>query len=833
MVLCASILLGTTLKDVSYSIKQNGIMVNIDYSNQINDDDIIGWKSDRGWVYLTLLGVRSPKNKVPQQIFKDPVKKIVIDDFDESTQLAVLINKPVLGYDIINSKTSPTTVIFIHTEMKKSEVASLKKHIDEEGFSVFNVAKSSGFPKYNTNFRSAFDQARKELGPNSIFEYHGKLYTTNHPREKDSKLNSMLIKASEAKQAFEDSSRFASKSPEKDLKKRELEEIYIEKKTGDILTETISKPKLKKLILEKKTPLIVDNKNLLLSKADKIIKKKPNQIETKEASSLHFKQNKTAKVEKNIIVEKKQSFFKNFVQLLNRSKEKKSLPIQITENGSSYFNNEENYVKLQKKHIPEKLEKVDLQRDKIITINLSETQRPDTNVVEPLSLKENNFNSTSRYIKLQKEHVPDLLYETIPDTLVYGNIPEYNTQVSDTNVVEAWFTNEAIISDEYDATRLQKKYVPLYSDNRTLDTTRFTPYSGSSTQFSDTNVVEAWFTDDSFISDEYDATRLQKKYVPLYSDNRTLDTTRFTPYSGSSTQFSDTNVVEAWFTDDSFISDEYDATRLQKKYIPKRKKSQTFNKNDKSDYFLSMPQKPEFTDPEVLDNRYIIRYKNIELKKDQKSKKDEVFNKKNEHNTWLSFFPFQSDSNKKSLKWEFKREKEVPDFLQTERESLNYSSNDNDQYSWKESLSPSRPKSFPKRQTDPGFMYYHNSGINVEANIDGVPIYIDGKFVGETPLKRPVQVEPGWHQVSGFSPVYTQLAAQKGLQYVGYDPIIENNKLYGATTVYTETGKLETVELRFNQMGDTPKKWKEVSGGMNIGLPMIFFIFGFMTWGMG
>ena len=779
MVLCASILLGTTLKDVSYSIKQNGIMVNIDYSNQINDDDIIGWKSDRGWVYLTLLGVRSPKNKVPQQIFKDPVKKIVIDDFDESTQLAVLINKPVLGYDIINSKTSPTTVIFIHTEMKKSEVASLKKHIDEEGFSVFNVAKSSGFPKYNTNFRSAFDQARKELGPNSIFEYHGKLYTTNHPREKDSKLNSMLIKASEAKQAFEDSSRFASKSPKKDLKKRELEEIYIEKKTGDILTETISKPKLKKLILEKKTPLIVDNKNILLSKADKIIKKKPNQIETKEASSRHSKQNKTAKIEKNIIVEKKQSFFKNFVQLLNRSKEKKSLPIQITENGSSYFNNEENYVKLQKKHIPEKLEKVDLQRDKIITSNLSETQLPDTNAVEPLSLKENNFNSTSRYIKLQKEHVPDLLYETIPDTLVYGNIPEYNTQVSDTNVVEAWFTNEAIISDEYDATRLQKKY------------------------------------------------------VPLYSDNRTLDTTRFTPYSGSSTQFSDTNVVEAWFTDDSFISDEYDATRLQKKYIPKRKKSQTFNKIDKSDYLLSLPQKPEFTDPEVLDNRYIIRYKNIELEKDQKSKKDEVFNKKNEHNTWLSFFPFQSDSNKKSLKWEFKREREVPDFLQTERESLNYSSNDNDQYSWKESLSPSRPKSFPKRLTDPGFMYYHNSGINVEANIDGVPIYIDGKFVGETPLKRPVQVEPGWHQVSGFSPVYTQLAAQKGLQYVGYDPIIENNKLYGATTVYTETGKLETVELRFNQMGDTPKKWKEVSGGMNIGLPMIFFIFGFMTWGMG
>mgnify|MGYP001207172293 FL=1 len=174
MVLIASSLIGATLKDVSYSIKQNGIMVNLDYTDAINDDDIIGWKSDRGWVYLTLLGVRAPKNKVVDQDFSGDVRKIVIDDFDESTQLAILIRRPILGYDIINSKTSPSTIVFIHTEMKKSEVATLKQHIEEEGTSVFNVAKSSGFPKYNTNFKNAFDEARNELGPNAIFEYHGK-----------------------------------------------------------------------------------------------------------------------------------------------------------------------------------------------------------------------------------------------------------------------------------------------------------------------------------------------------------------------------------------------------------------------------------------------------------------------------------------------------------------------------------------------------------------------------------------------------------------------------------------------------------------------------------
>ena len=56
---------------------------------------------------------------------------------------------------------------------------------------MFNTAKSSGFPKYNTNFKKAFDQARKELGPNAIFEFYGKSY--NKPsREKDATSSSIL-----------------------------------------------------------------------------------------------------------------------------------------------------------------------------------------------------------------------------------------------------------------------------------------------------------------------------------------------------------------------------------------------------------------------------------------------------------------------------------------------------------------------------------------------------------------------------------------------------------------------------------------------------------------
>ena len=215
-------------------------MVNIDYTEPISDDDIIGWKSDRGWVYLTLLGVRAPKDATPKENFSGVVRKIVIDDFDESTQLAILVKKPILGYDIINSKTSPSTIVFIHTEMKKSEVASLKQHIKKEGSSVFNVAKSSGFPKYNTNFKNAFDEARKELGPNAIFEYHGKLYTTNHPGEKD-ELSKSVLSGKQApfyRKRQLDSFKIR-KTPRKAPTEWVNEEVYVEKTTGAIVTEKI------------------------------------------------------------------------------------------------------------------------------------------------------------------------------------------------------------------------------------------------------------------------------------------------------------------------------------------------------------------------------------------------------------------------------------------------------------------------------------------------------------------------------------------------------------------------------------------------------------------
>lgn len=745
MVLIASSLIGSTLKDVSYSIKQNGIMVNLDYSEPIDDDDIIGWKSDRGWVYLTLLGVRAPKNKVVNQGFSGDVRKIVIDDFDESTQLAILIRKPILGYDIINSNTSPSTIVFIHTEMKKSEVANLKQHIEKQGSSVFNVAKSSGFPKYNTNFKNAFDEARKELGPNAIFEYHGKLYTTNHPGEKEALSKSILMKKSIGPIRDGDFDSFTLRSiNEKSIGDSLLEEIYINRSTGELLTEKIGEQ-----------ARINDNDlDNLYKKQDKdeddgwFSGEFPTYSDTKKESPIPSQQpikiDTVIQIEKPVLVESlsknKKNKLKNWKNIFNIFKRNK--------NGDNK----------------------DQTKNNVVLADLKETGSGD--LQESTEVKQNNYSS------LQKDLVP-------PD--------DQNIQM------------------------------------RSIDESG---YVISETQLSDTNVVQPFKTQQLSEAKRERFHELQKQYIPteLYYQQDTLG---FLHAYEPTTQEPDTNIVEAWFTDESLISEDYDARHLQKEHVPLKNKNMVFKTLEDMYLEESKPQTPEYTDPIILDKRLKTTYKNKNLIQKPKRTREKPFQPNNEEeNTWLSYFPTQSDSVKGSLKWDFKEENQVPPFLQSQREVLDYSSSDNGKYRWKESFPNDQLQQTIKRQADPAFMYYYNGGIRVEANMAGVPIYIDGKYVGETPLDRPIQVEPGWHQVSGFSPLYTHLASAQGLQFINYDSIIQNNEMYGATTVYAEAGKLETVELRFNKMGDKPKRLSEMQGGMNIGAPMLLFLIGMVSWAM-
>jgi hypothetical protein len=135
-----------------------------------------------------------------------------------------------------------------------------------------------------------------------------------------------------------------------------------------------------------------------------------------------------------------------------------------------------------------------------------------------------------------------------------------------------------------------------------------------------------------------------------------------------------------------------------------------------------------------------------------------------------------------------------------------------------------------------------SSGIRVTANREGIPIYIDGKLAGVTPLKGPVKLSPGWHQVSGLTPLYAKVLNRSGMEYVDDDPILRNNQLFGSRTVYVGPKNIAVVNLRFNDIGDPPRhpislrdfhqNMAQTEGGMMIGFPVIMALFGFITWGM-
>ncbi len=643
-------------------------MVSLDYTGTIKDDDIIAWKSDRGWVYLTLLGVRAPINKFPQQSYKRPVKKIVIDDFNESIQVAILINKPILGYDILNSKSSPGTVVFIHTEMKHSEVTSLKSYINDNGSSVFNVAQSSGFPEYNTNFKNAFDQARSELGPNSIFEFHGKLYTTNHPGETESMFNPGLTASIEN-----------GKTKDVNLRKTELltntvspiEEIYV-----DITREDVFDKKM-------------DGMNLVVNDQDI--------------------QNDTH---------------------LNRNTDK------------TQISNEDNQ---QLSVIPDFTEQEPAQR------KLGRTPHKPEATVDDFSLKIKNEPKEKRgwfrklflktkdrkQLKQKKEILSNELAAAINDL----------SKVKKIDKDGEWAMSDYSQPDS-EKPKAQLEQIVTQEPEVVANAQEVKGYELSRTQEPDFNKNDRWAMSD----------------YPNYDNEK----------------FNNQNLEKG-------INNTVDFPQLPEPESISAGSNKVKDRNRNA--FLITPLNP-YDESLVADVMPIEEPMESEYKNTEK------------------LYPSQVNIPQNLAK-------EIPDEILMQQK-------------W-------YPLQSRKKSTAP-------SGIRVTANREGVPIYIDGKLVGETPLAGPVKISPGWHQVSGLTPLYAKVLNRSGMEYVDDDPILRNNQLFGSRTVYVGPKNISVVNLRFNDIGDPPRhpfslrdlpqNMADTEGGMMIGFPVIMALFGFITWGM-
>jgi len=120
------------------------------------------------------------------------------------------------------------------------------------------------------------------------------------------------------------------------------------------------------------------------------------------------------------------------------------------------------------------------------------------------------------------------------------------------------------------------------------------------------------------------------------------------------------------------------------------------------------------------------------------------------------------------------------------------------------------------------------TAIQIYCDTEGIPIYVDGLQVGASPVEDPVQVAPGWHQVSYFPPEMT----------VNIRAISENRKMrdmikLARQDVLVDEGKTVRVVLSYRTIeAESIEYERKLSSSRWVGLGMVFILFSLMTWGL-
>ena len=917
----------TKLKNIQYSIKKNGIMVSLDFTRPISDENIIGWKSDRGWLYLTLLGVKAPKNMIPNTGFNGVVKDIVLDDFDESIQIAILVGRPIVGYDIVNSQNDPTTVVFIHTKMRVSEVYTLKKHIEKEGSSLFGQVQTSEFPEFNTNFESAFKSARRELGPNSIFRYDGKLFTTNHPVEEQKGIKDAL--RDKTSDVFYD----YDQSKVKSIDGEEYTDLKINENRKDILD--LNKPKLQPEEKKGKKNVLSFNdmqedKSIKTFFSDLFSSKKPYN-ESKNLKNSPQNRNDIDELEQKIVAleeqlyskekkykveqrqwesraEERQNIYRSELQKLEKEliEMETQLPNKNTQSdieqlallrkqGEDKYKSEINELEKQLNILEKDLKRRDnllaeyqnardkdrkkiqnqyIEREILLKSELEELSK---NLEERSALLDSEKRrlenlASKKQNKINERRIEELVNQLgrLEDEIEEKDRALLSTKSSMDKEIEKiqneYFEREVILKDDMKniSTDLLSREESLNEQKKLILKEKEKNRNIYLSQKSDLDRVESE-QNRKFLEQEKILAQKKKQLRRLKNDRESAYRKRAQSLElelielESEIEKKDRELFEEkqnWEMLSLKEKDDYkervrdlenDLFILEKSIKNKDKK--IYAEKDKW-RLLALERQRKIDEFEPMIDQFNFQLKSLreEMLSDLYDKKSALEDESQDEQKDLfkfigSFKKTRSKDINKKEKWidSVYTELEDNDFSFQEYFSLALPSGSEpldeppfvkSEKQWREGLPETKRDRYKSATKDPVFEYYYNGGVRVETNMAGIPIYINGKHVGETPLNSPIQVEPGWHQISGFSPLYKQVAESDGLSLVSNDPIIKNNQLFGSKTVFVESGKVANVSLKFNRMGNTPKKWKEIKGGWVVGLPMILFLFTSITWGL-
>ena len=120
------------------------------------------------------------------------------------------------------------------------------------------------------------------------------------------------------------------------------------------------------------------------------------------------------------------------------------------------------------------------------------------------------------------------------------------------------------------------------------------------------------------------------------------------------------------------------------------------------------------------------------------------------------------------------------------------------------------------------------TAIEIFCDTDGIPIFIDGVQIGVSPIKDPVQVAPGWHQVSYFPP---QLSVET--ESIQQNRIMRDMIKLARQDILVEDGKTVRAVLSYRTIEAEALEYEQsISSGRWVGIGMVSIIMSLIVWGI-
>ena len=120
------------------------------------------------------------------------------------------------------------------------------------------------------------------------------------------------------------------------------------------------------------------------------------------------------------------------------------------------------------------------------------------------------------------------------------------------------------------------------------------------------------------------------------------------------------------------------------------------------------------------------------------------------------------------------------------------------------------------------------SAIEIFCDTDGIPIFIDGVQIGVSPIKNPIQVAPGGHQVSYFPP---QLSVET--ESIRQNRIMRDMIKLARQDILVEDGKTVRAVLSYRTIEAEALEYEQrISSGRWIGIGMVSIIMSLIVWGI-